>query len=166
MENTGSCCARSPTFLTPFIRWMRRQDNSQCPANLTGNWRFVSVASVDADGVESIFTLEKNATPISGTEAPILSEESPFELFQNRPNPFDAATYISFLVKKPLAGRSAFIQIAHPVSGQILEKIPVEITEGMHEVLYDHGHGVRGAFLYSLVVDGRVLATRTMIFAY
>lgn len=136
------------------------------PGNLTGNWRFVSVASVDAAGVESIFTLEKNATPISGTEAPILSEESPFELFQNRPNPFDAATYISFLVKKPLAGRSAFIQIAHPVSGQILEKIPVEITEGMHEVLYEHGHGVRGAFLYSLVVDGRVLATRTMIFAY
>ncbi len=136
------------------------------PGNLSGTYRFVSVASVDADGVESIFTLEKNATPISGTVEPIAEEESPVELYQNRPNPFDAATYISFLIKKPMSARSSFIQITHPVTGEILEKIPVEIREGLHEVLYEHGHMARGAFLYSLIADGQVLATRTMVFAY
>ncbi len=134
------------------------------PAWVTGNYRFVSVASVDANGVESIFTLEKNATPISATDEPSVVDDSPVELYQNRPNPFDMATYINFMVKKPVGGR-AFVQISDPQTGRILENIPVELTEGLHEVLYEHGHGMRGALNYALVADGRVLAARVMVFA-
>jgi hypothetical protein len=136
------------------------------PATLTGTYRFVSVASVDAEGTESIFTLEKNATPISATDDPVFSTEEPIELFQNRPNPFDAATYISYFVKKTMPQRTGFLQIFSPYSGQILQQIEVDLSEGLHEILYDHGHGMAGAFPYSLIVGGKIVATKTMIFAF
>ncbi len=136
------------------------------PTGLTGNFRFVSVASVDADGTESIFTLEKNATLISATDEPVLENSEPIELFQNRPNPFDAATYISYFVKKPMAGRTGFLRVFDPNSGQVLWQTEVDLGEGLHEILYEHGHGMVGAFPYSLVVDGVLVASKVMIFAF
>jgi len=127
---------------------------------------YVSVAGVDAWGAESLFSVEKIAT-LSGTEDPGSSETEPnFRLFQNRPNPFDEATWISFWANElPPATQLAFIQISD-FQGKIIQNIPVSLQQGMNEVLYTHGYGVRGTFAYALIIGGKTVDARQMIFAY
>jgi len=126
---------------------------------------YVSVAGVDAWGAESLFSVEKIAT-LSGTEDPGSSEVEPnIRLFQNRPNPFDEATWISFWVNElPPTSQSAFIQISD-FQGKIIQNIPVSLQQGMNEVLYTHGYGVRGTFAYALMIGGKRVDARQMIFA-
>ena len=126
---------------------------------------YVSTAGVDAWGAESLFSGEKIAA-VSATGEPGSAEAEPnIRLFQNRPNPFDEATWISFWVNElPTVSQSAFIQI-NDLQGKIIQNIPVKLQQGMNEVLYTHGYGVRGTFAYTLVVGGRTVETRQMIFA-
>ncbi len=125
---------------------------------------FVSVAAVDAQGGESLFTNEKLVL-VTGTSAPGTAEqERNIQLFQNRPNPFDEATWISFWVKVVPNYHQAAIQIA-TMEGKVIEQIPVQLQQGVNEVLYTHGYGVRGTLVYALLIDGRTVETRQMIFA-
>jgi hypothetical protein len=126
---------------------------------------YVSVAGVDAWGAESLFSVEKIAS-LSDTEEPDNSEAEPnIRLFQNRPNPFDEATWISFWVNElPPATQSAFIQISD-FQGKVIQNIPVTLQQGMNEVLYTHGYGVRGTFAYALMIGGKRVDARQMIFA-
>jgi len=126
---------------------------------------YVSVAGVDAWGAESLFSVEKIAT-LSGAEEPGSSEAEPnIRLFQNRPNPFDEATWISFWVNElPPTTQSAFIQISD-FQGKVIQNIPVTLQQGMNEVLYTHGYGVRGTFAYALMIGGKRVDARQMIFA-
>ncbi|MBL7828964.1 MAG: M28 family peptidase [Saprospiraceae bacterium] len=125
---------------------------------------FVSVAGVDSWGNESFFSTEKIVQNVA-TEEPS-AESFGIELYQNRPNPFDEATWISFFVHKmPEAVVSAHIQIAD-LQGKTIKTIPVAVVkEGMNEVLYTHGYGVTGAFVYSLIINGVQIASKQMIFA-
>jgi Peptidase family M28 len=134
--------------------------------NLIGTYRFISVAAVDDEGTESIFTLEKNATLVATSEPSIMAKEKAVELYQNRPNPFDAATYISYKINQPFSNRNGLLRIFSPESGKILAEIPVPLNEGVHEIMYDHGHGLQGAFPYSLLINGVVMDTKVMIFAF
>ncbi|MBK6995006.1 MAG: M28 family peptidase [Lewinellaceae bacterium] len=126
---------------------------------------YVSVAGVDAWGAESLFSVEKIAS-LSDTEEPDNSEAEPnIRLFQNRPNPFDEATWISFWVNElPPTSQSAFIQISD-FQGKVIQNIPVTLLQGMNEVLYTHGYGVRGTFAYALMIGGKRVDARQMIFA-
>ena len=126
---------------------------------------YVSTAGVDAWGAESLFSVEK-IPAVSATAEPGSTEDEPnIRLFQNRPNPFDEATWISFWVNElPVISPAAFIQI-NDLQGKIIENIPVNLQQGMNEVLYTHGYGVRGTFAYALVVGGKTVETRQMIFA-
>jgi len=124
----------------------------------------VSVASVDARGVESLFAEEtvQRVTGIGETEA---APASPFELLQNRPNPFDEATVISVLVSKASAYKSAFIVIRDIASGRELQRLPLQLKEGVNEVVYEHGYHTSGTLAYTLVVDGKAVETKMMVFA-
>lgn len=126
---------------------------------------YVSVAGVDYWGTESLFSGEKIAT-LSGTEDPLGEKsQSNYRLFQNRPNPFDEATWISFWVNElPASKHEATVQIAD-IQGRIVENLPIELKQGLNEVLYTHGYGVSGIFTYSLKIDGKVVDSRQMIFA-
>ncbi|MEZ4918878.1 MAG: M28 family peptidase [Saprospiraceae bacterium] len=132
------------------------------PCNPTG-FLYVSVAAVDADGVESLFATEKPAGT-SGTVDPEIGDKQ-FHLFQNRPNPFDEATWISFWVTQLPDKKDAYMQITD-IQGKVIQQIPVSLKEGMNELLYTHGYGVRGAFVYTLFVNGMPVDSRQMIFAY
>ncbi|MFN0216650.1 MAG: M28 family peptidase [Saprospiraceae bacterium] len=128
---------------------------------------FVSVAGVDEWGAESLFSAEKLVqSHTSGTDEEANTEPEPnFRLFQNRPNPFDEATWISFWVNElPSAAQSAHIQISD-LQGRVIQNIPVNLQQGMNEVLYSHGYGVRGTFTYALMVSGKAVDARQMIFA-
>ena len=125
----------------------------------------VSVASVDENGIESIFTGEVIPPTVTATGEVV--EEFPervFELFQNRPNPFDEATIIDFRVFKRVTFRNAYILITD-MQGREIKRIKTELKVGLNNVLYTHGYNVQGVFAYSLVVDGKVVDTKRMVFA-
>jgi len=126
---------------------------------------YVSLATVDAWGAESLFSVEKIATVSADEEPADASTELAYRLFQNRPNPFDEATWISFWVKDaPASNTRAWIQIVD-LQGKLIQNMPVSLKQGMNEILYTHGYGVRGTFTYALLIDGRVVDVRQMIFA-
>ncbi|MBC7776705.1 MAG: M28 family peptidase [Phycisphaerae bacterium] len=128
---------------------------------------YISVAGVDEWGAESLFSEEKLVkSHASGTGEPGSAEPEPnFRLFQNRPNPFDEATWISFWVNEvPPDTHSAFMQISD-LQGRVVQNMPVTLQQGMNEVLYTHGFGVRGTFTYALWVGGKAVDARQMIFA-
>ena len=126
---------------------------------------YVSVAAVDQNGVESLFTGEKTVgLPNSTQENDLDNINSTVELLQNKPNPFDEATYINFNVRKELDYKSAYILISS-LNGAEIQRIPVQLKLGQNEVLYTHGYNVSGVYAYSLVIDNSIVATKRMVFA-
>ncbi len=123
---------------------------------------FVSAASIDDKGIESLFSDESLVKLTTGTSE-ILPHKN-VELFQNKPNPFDDSTIISFWVQDPVSIQSAKITITG-VDGKLVSELPVKVHEGMNEVLYDHGYNMSGTYLYSLYINGQLVDTKKMVFA-
>lgn len=126
---------------------------------------FVSLANTDEWGAESLFGQEKVVASSTGTEDVQIPDLQPnIRLFQNRPNPFDEATWISFWVENMPDYREALLQITD-IRGNPVQHIPVSLQQGMNEILYTHGYGQQGSFVYTLLVDGQPVDSRQMIFA-
>lgn len=122
---------------------------------------FISAAAIDETGVESFFSEEK-LVRLTGTEEPL--DKKTIELLQNRPNPFDESTTISFIVTDPASIKSAVIVIAD-LNGKKIKEIPVVVSEGMNEVLFHHGYNMAGTYLYSLFINDQLMGTKKMVFA-
>ncbi|MBU6341928.1 MAG: hypothetical protein KGS48_10590, partial [Bacteroidetes bacterium] len=135
--------------------------SAMVPCNPTGPL-IMSLARQNDQGVESLFGPEKIVTTVAVSDPE--ASEKPIQLFQNKPNPFDEATWISWYVNEIPSHQKACIQISD-LKGNILEIIPVQLQTGLNEILYTHGYGMRGALLYSLVLDGKPIDSRKMIFA-
>lgn len=136
------------------------------------NWGFeiapgnyiVSVASVDANGVESLFSRELNATVTATNGVPMMTLPEKIELLQNKPNPADEATMITVKVTQPIAYNEACI-IIRDLNGKEVYRKPITLDNGMNEVMFEHGFNMSGTFIYSLAVDGKVLQSKRMVFA-
>ena len=89
---------------------------------------------------------------------------SPFDLLQNNPNPFDETTTISVRIVKEFEYKEAYI-IIRDIQGKEVEKLPIDLSNEVNEVIYKHGYGKVGVFLYTLVVDGIEMSTERLIFA-
>lgn len=125
-------------------------------------WYYVSIASVDTNGIESIFSREYNTTPVGIEE--YLKQIPGITMLTNHPNPFDESTYITFNVEQLPATRKAHMRITD-VNGKLVRDIPVQLHEGINEVLYTHGYGAAGTFYCSLYIAEQLVATTAMIFA-
>lgn len=123
--------------------------------------KYISVASVDADGVESLFSEEKIAK-VSVNE--IQKEQQNIELLQNRPNPFDGETVIGVFVAENAKAENAFISVTD-ITGKEIKRLPISLHKGVNEVTYEHGYGVTGSYTYTLVVNGEKVQSKRMIFA-
>lgn len=134
----------------------------QLPISAASGTIEVSAASVDSQGVESLFSSEKL---LSLGVSPVEGGQSFAELLQNKPNPFDETTTIGVLVKEELPYREAYILISDAASGRTLQQLPIRLKKGIAEVVYKHGYHASGACLYSLVIDGKQVQTRKMVFA-
>ena len=123
----------------------------------------VSVASVDADDVESLFSDEKMAviTDVKNLQA----SQKPIELLPNRPNPFDEATVIGIKVNNVVLHKVAYLLITDATTGKEVRKLPVQLKSGLNEVVYEHGYHATGTFIYTLVVDGKAIESGKMVFA-
>jgi len=129
-----------------------------------GNFFPVSVASVDENGIESIFSGEILPDPL-GIDDPTVEERmKSVELIQNRPNPFDESTIISFYVKEILDYDEAYVVI-HDLEGKEIQRINTQIQQGVNELLYNHGYNKVGTFVYSLIIDGQIIDSKKMVFA-
>ena len=130
-------------------------------------FHYLSVTAVNDAGVESCFSNEKFfiITTVGIEEAKPQDYLLPIELGQNRPNPFDEATHITYLVKEPIKYRESYIRISD-LQGRELQRIEAPLKLGMNEILYTHGYNTVGTFAYSLVVDGQLIDTKQMVFAY
>ncbi len=125
------------------------------------NTYFISTAVVDSAGVESLFSDEKNLTVVSVGKSP--DAAPPIRLLQNTPNPFDEATMISVHVHGAKKYSDAYVRITS-LDGKQIARLPIVLKAGMNEVVYRHGYGAAGTFIYSLVVDGKVVESRRMVF--
>ena len=129
------------------------------------NWYYVSVATVDSSGTESLFALEKTIAQIwLGTDELEAKSTSPFTLLPNRPNPFDEATIISVHVSEVTEHKRAEI-VVRDLSGAVIQRLPISLDPGTNDVLYEHGYGVVGVYNYALEVDGQLISQKRMVFA-
>ena len=76
---------------------------------------------------------------------------------------FDESTIISVYVDKGKKYKEAFISITD-IKGKEIKRMPVELIQGMNEVIYEHGYGASGIFTYTLMIDGKAVESRKMIF--
>ncbi len=127
------------------------------------NYR-ISACTVDSNGVESLFGGEKIEGVTVNIGEHMQDPAQQVELLQNKPNPFDEATTISVLVHQPLQYTRAEIRI-FDLSGKEVNRLPIRLDHQMNEVTFLHGFHATGVYSYSLVVDGKVLDTRRMVFA-
>ncbi|OFZ52419.1 MAG: hypothetical protein A3D92_17220 [Bacteroidetes bacterium RIFCSPHIGHO2_02_FULL_44_7] len=128
------------------------------------SWYYVSVATVDSSGTESLFSPEITIAHLWLDVEESGSPSSGYRLLQNRPNPFDEATIISVYVTDPSAHKHAEI-VVRDLNGTIIRVLPIELKFETNDVLYEHGYGATGVYTYSLVVDGETICTKRMIFA-
>jgi Peptidase family M28 len=122
----------------------------------------VSVMSDDTNAIESLPSTEYNATVTSINDIKGVAQN--IELLQNKPNPFDFATYISVKVNESFPYQNAYISI-RDVKGQEVKQLPIKLKEGIDEVLFEHGYEAKGVYTYALIVDGKQVEIKDMVFA-
>ena len=122
---------------------------------------YVSGASVDSLGIESLFSSE--VTVITTSAEKTQQSEMP-ELLPNRPNPFDEATLISVFAGNRKTWKKAALRISD-MKGHVLKVLPIELKEGLNEILYEHGYNMQGILNCTLLLDGKPFQSRQMIFA-
>ena len=126
---------------------------------------FVTACIVNDLGVESCFAEEQFLLINSIDDRQPIIPQSYVKLLPNRPNPFDEATTISWHVEQSIPHQSAQIQV-HTSNGQLIKEKDITLNLGLSEWVFTHGWGTEGIYYYSLIIDGRVLETRAMVFAY
>lgn len=130
-------------------------------------FNYISVAAVDGKGVESLFAKEQQVILLPNGTSDLPNEQKEFSnvtLLPNRPNPFDEATIISWVVLEEQQYTSANLTV-RDFSGKLVKSFPIELKQGTNELLYTHGYGTVGTFVYSIEADGSILASRQMIYA-
>lgn len=154
------------------------------PGLQTGITYLASVASVDSNGITSIFSREYFAVPDVNTDSAVTDDfpyslncsllntetipgnfkKSPVELLPCKPNPFSNFTIITVKVNENIPHSKAFILIADG-RGNEISQLPVTLHPGMNEVRYKHDSDISGIYTYTLMIDGKPLQSRKMIFA-
>ena len=126
---------------------------------------FITVASVDENGIESLFSNELGEDVLNAIKD--IRDPRKLELLQNRPNPFDDQTSIGVWVEETFSFNEAEIVVTD-MSGRVLYKSPITLNLGMNEVWYTHDNHnyAEGILNYSLFIDGHLFNTKSMVYAY
>ena len=121
---------------------------------------------MNEDGIESLFIGER-FNDFESNLNEIAEAQEKIRLLQNRPNPFDEATYFGVYVAEVPSYREAYISVSD-LQGRTLARLPIELAPGLNEVLYNFEHHdyQRGVYTYTLLVDDYPLATKRMIYSY
>lgn len=108
----------------------------------------------NSSGVYQIWTVPIDFTTIDGiNEAQVLS----FSLEQNRPNPFNQSTHISFVLEEPA---DVSLKVFEPSGRLISTPVDGHLFSGPHEVEMALDHA--GIFIYTLEVNGKTLSRKML----
>ncbi len=126
----------------------------------------VSVACVDEDGIESLFSADLFTFDAISSIQEVASSHG-VHLLQNRPNPFDDQTTIAVVVAEEFGYESAEI-IVNNAQGKRIYQSEINLDKGVNSIQYTHqSHSHQdGVYYYSLVVDGQMIDTKAMVYAY
>jgi len=125
----------------------------------------VSASVIGENGVESCFSDEEFLFTTTSNENITELPKPKVHLLQNRPNPFDEATTISWFVNEKINYNDARITV-HNSRGILITRKIIELNEGMNEWVFTHGWGKEGVMYYSIHIDGKHIETKSMIFAF
>jgi hypothetical protein len=141
---------------------------------------YISVAAVNADNVESMFTNEISLKVPAATVAlrSSYSNESPVNFIddnskdlkpnvgfiENYPNPFDESTYIVFKNETNEVIKNAHIRI-RKMNGEQISHKNITIVKGLNEYLFSFESLTNAQILFCTIeADNKVIATRKLIF--
>jgi hypothetical protein len=141
--------------------------------------RYVSVASVNANNVESLFSGELSVTVPATTPATnqvvgisynmdqlLRTPASPIkgiEVLRNYPNPFDESTYVVLKNEAEQQFDDAYLTIRKG-DGTLIEKRKIQIKPGLNEYLFDYKNDGRiEVFYYTFETENQVIATNRMM---
>src|SRR6185436_1252752 len=128
---------------------------------LAGN-KIFSVASVDTNSIESLFSREVLINVV-GIE-PHPDNLNGIHLVANVPNPADEQTQLTVFSDRDIKNKSCYLIITD-VSGKEVKRITMELKKGMNEILYNHGFHAKGTFSCSLFVENKKIDTVRMVFS-
>jgi hypothetical protein len=142
---------------------------------------WVSVASVDDNGLTSLFSVEEfkkaQVTSAPGTVDPLdlaiscwpssvpiqqPAASLPIELLPPQPNPSRESTSLVVRVNQPGAATQGELIISD-LLGHVVARIPIQLASVVNRVEYQHPIISTGLYHVSLVVDGRVVQSRKLI---
>jgi len=149
--------------------WLELRDYDSKVDSVMGlptGFYILSACTVDENGIESFFSRERFQSTTTAVNN-LQLQKSLVHLMQNTPNPFDEATMINVVLEGQVDYKEAKI-VVHDLQGKEIKVFPLELRLGVNEVMYDHHNHryVPGVYAYSLVIDGQVIDTKKMIYAY
>jgi hypothetical protein len=134
---------------------------------------YASAAAVDASGTESQFSTEYILSTgmfvldVGADTSRVTASDGDgvhgIRLMPNRPNPFDEATMIAVTANTDVFADRASLQITS-IDGRLIDRIPVHLQKGLNQVVFNHGFGVAGVYICSLMIDGLPVQSTKMIF--
>lgn len=134
---------------------------------------YISAAAVDASGTESQFSSEYTLStdlvildlqPDTTKPTPPPPTYYGIQLLPNRPNPFDESTLITINSGTDIFSDRTCLLITS-IDGSVISRIQVSLQKGVNQVLYNHGYGVAGIYICSLLIDGLPVQSTKMVFA-
>ena len=122
---------------------------------------YVSACGVDSIEWYSMFSQEYIARVLNATDDHL--NVMPVELIQNKPNPFDELSLIPIIVNDPSFVKTAKLVFTSE-TGIVYKTIPLNLTEGINEILYDYqwNQYACGTYFYTLFINGKPFATKKM----
>ena len=121
---------------------------------------YVSVATVDTNGVESLFSGEIAGT-ITAVNDPMIKKG--IYLLPAKPNPADEATMLIVNVLNLIPYKTATLRVTD-TNGKLIKEFPLNLKIGINETLYHHGRNPNGTYFYQLVIDGEIIDSKKIVF--
>ena len=112
--------------------------------------------------VQELRSLLSTRLALSSTELKQLQNESAGWLGDVHPNPASSSTTIVYSL--PAGAGTAFCQI-YGLSGNMVTAVSLPASQGKSSVAVNTGQLAAGMYIYALVVDGKVLATKKLVVA-
>lgn len=126
---------------------------------------FLSGTTIRADGrdkpaeTKSQSPLSRSVDEEDGEVEDGLMDKLESELFQNTPNPFSDNTVIKYVIPQDVQNANLLI---YDMNGKQIEQF-VLTQKGMGSIVLEGSHLEAGMYLYSLIVDSKVIDVKRMI---
>ena len=120
---------------------------------------YFSVMNVE-NGVESLISDEFKVVTVGLNEH--LKKNWGIWMEQNYPNPVTGGTTVCINLETGQHYSDIMLILKNP-AGKVIQRMPVELSQGTNNVRVNPNMGYRGLLLCSLVVDGVVVQTRKMV---